>query len=496
MNNSKLNKGKSNTFFIIILVFAILSSCAVGIFIGKSGEKQIDTIYLREPQDDVSFNIEGHLLYKDGSPVKNSNLELHSKVVKSSTNENGYFLAKDINPGDHKIFLFDKNGQELASCSFSLNVNSSMDGITVESGSDGNKHINTTSDISSLQIFLEIDDDGNLILSQYMILKTKDGTRITSDGVKIKTDGTILMPDGSMIDVNKILTLADGTKYKIGDDIYKNDLGMVILKDGSIITDSHGFVIGKDNSVNIVGSNGYQVSDEIKINNNKDVVLPDGSIVKQGEQWKDTSSSSNQIDENSSSDTNANTSSSSSSSNSNDISFSRPNFGSGSSSSSSSSSETSSTPVNPPSKGSIWFQQANLKIFTDSSYSSGTTMKDGVMIISPGSSGIYEFRINSDSQRDINFIMNINKSTSSPELPIFFRMTNGSGDYLIGDDNTWVTMEQFSQTQISDRIGPQKSNLYRVEWSWITQSDSSDTMFGTDYAGSDYTVDVTLKAST
>ena len=57
MNNSKLNKGKSNTFFIIILVFAILSSCAVGIFIGKSGEKQIDTIYLREPQDDVSFNI-------------------------------------------------------------------------------------------------------------------------------------------------------------------------------------------------------------------------------------------------------------------------------------------------------------------------------------------------------------------------------------------------------------------------------------------------------
>ena len=75
-------------------------------------------------------------------------------------------------------------------------------------------------------------------------------------------------------------------------------------------------------------------------------------------------------------------------------------------------------------------------------------------------------------------------------------MTNGSGDYLIGDDNTWVTMEQFSQTQISDRIGPQKSNLYRVEWSWITQSDSSDTMFGTDYAGSDYTVDVTLKAST
>lgn len=506
MDNYKSNKKeKRNIFVIVILLFAIISSCTVGFFLGRSGENPVDTIYLKEPQKAVSFNVEGHALYTDGTPVKNSNLELHSKVIKSSTDENGYFLAEEVSPGDHTIFLFDENGQVLASCSFTLNLDSAIDGINVERRSDGNTLINTTVEISSLQVLIEVGNDGKLSLYPHMLLKTTDGTRITSDGVTIKPDGTVLMPDGSVIDIDGILTLADGTKHKIGDGDYKTDSGMVILKDGSIITDSHSFVIGKNNSVSIIGSNEYQVAEGITINNNKEVVLPDGSVVKpsgQGLGQEDnTSDASGQTNTNSSADTSSSTSSSSPGSDFGSSLPSRPSFGSGSSSpsssnsSSSSSSDTSSDPAEPPKEGSIWFQQASLKIFTNSSYSTGTTVKDGVMVISPGSRGIYEFRINSDEQRNINFMMNISKSSSSPELPMFFRITDSSGNYLVGDDTTWVTMEQLSQTQMSDRIGPSQSNLYRLEWSWVTQSDSSDTTFGTDYAGSDYTVDVTLKAS-
>ena len=64
--------------------------------------------------------VKGYLTYKNGEPVANKKVEIHSKVRSAITDANGYYEINHIETGKHKYTVFNDDGTDLIACDLNI----------------------------------------------------------------------------------------------------------------------------------------------------------------------------------------------------------------------------------------------------------------------------------------------------------------------------------------------------------------------------------------
>ena len=71
-------------------------------------------IYYLTVEDSIKTTITGVIKDKDGNPLKNHTVELHSTPRTVKTDENGYFKFESVEEGEHTLTIIDPDGNKLA----------------------------------------------------------------------------------------------------------------------------------------------------------------------------------------------------------------------------------------------------------------------------------------------------------------------------------------------------------------------------------------------
>lgn len=69
----------------------------------------VDTITI-DPVEKRNIHVSGQVMYSDGRVYQNGRVQLHSDVMETKTDENGWFLFKDVDPAEHTLSVLDKDG--------------------------------------------------------------------------------------------------------------------------------------------------------------------------------------------------------------------------------------------------------------------------------------------------------------------------------------------------------------------------------------------------
>jgi len=64
--------------------------------------------------------VKGYLTYKNGEPVANKKVEIHSEVRTAMTDAEGYYEIKNVEAGNHKYTVFNDDGTDLITCDLNI----------------------------------------------------------------------------------------------------------------------------------------------------------------------------------------------------------------------------------------------------------------------------------------------------------------------------------------------------------------------------------------
>ena len=95
----------------------------------------------------------------------------------------------------------------------------------------------------------------------------------------------------------------------------------------------------------------------------------------------------------------------------------------------------------------------------------------------PGSKGSYEFLVSNRNSYEIRYQMKISAPEGQLLLPLRYRLKS-DGQYLCGDQDTWLTAEQLSAESVN--LDPGEEKEYLLEWQWLFAggNDILDTKIG------------------
>ncbi len=74
--------------------------------------------------------VKGYLTYKNGEPVANKKIEIHSTVRTAITDADGYYEIRNVETGSHKFTLFNDDGTDLITCDLNI-TKSGQDTVSV-----------------------------------------------------------------------------------------------------------------------------------------------------------------------------------------------------------------------------------------------------------------------------------------------------------------------------------------------------------------------------
>ena len=96
--------------------------------------------------------------------------------------------------------------------------------------------------------------------------------------------------------------------------------------------------------------------------------------------------------------------------------------------------------------------------------------------IAPGVSNTYSFVVRNDSNASASYAIEMYK-TCDYDINLTYRLKK-NGEYVIGDDNNWVTAEQL-KTEFS-RLSSNNNDSYMLDWKWEYEAgrDDVDTYIG------------------
>lgn len=93
--------------------------------------------------------------------------------------------------------------------------------------------------------------------------------------------------------------------------------------------------------------------------------------------------------------------------------------------------------------------------------------------IAPGVSNTYEFKTNNTSSDSIKYYIEMYEN-SEYDINLKYRLKR-NGSYIIGDDNTWVDVEELKTTY--KVLNGNSSDNYSLDWKWF-DDDDKDTIVG------------------
>ena len=118
---------------------------------------------------------------------------------------------------------------------------------------------------------------------------------------------------------------------------------------------------------------------------------------------------------------------------------------------------------------------------------------DGQKVVAPGTNVEYTIRLrNADKTAlDCKLIPRV-RYTSDYKVPILVRMLDTEHNYIIGDEKTWVTVEEIGEISAEKTLVEGESTEYYFQWKWEFESgnDAYDTEIGNAAAKQDLVLEV------
>jgi flagellar basal body-associated protein FliL len=120
---------------------------------------------------------------------------------------------------------------------------------------------------------------------------------------------------------------------------------------------------------------------------------------------------------------------------------------------------------------------------------------DGQKVVAPGTTLEHTIRFRNADSRELDYeIVPEVKYTSEYKIPLLIRMVDTELNYLIGDEKTWVRIEDIEAASASDTLPIGGSDEFYFQWKWDyeTGNDAYDTELGNAAKTQDIGVEVSL----
>jgi flagellar basal body-associated protein FliL len=120
---------------------------------------------------------------------------------------------------------------------------------------------------------------------------------------------------------------------------------------------------------------------------------------------------------------------------------------------------------------------------------------DGQKVVAPGTTLEHTIRFRNADSRELDYeIVPEVKYTSEYKIPLLIRMVDTELNYLIGDEKTWVRIEDIEAASAPDTLPIGGSDEFYFQWKWDyeTGNDAYDTELGNAAKTQDIGVEVSL----
>lgn len=557
-NTPEPEKHKRRRWLILLLllfVFMMITTGMVGFILGRSSRfsdglngKAIDTIHIAEPEDKVKIHLAGKILYSDGTPYVNGNVQLHSEPKQTATDEKGTFIFKNADVGSHTLSIIDHKGTVLAERKLNINPQKTAEDAKIKLLDSDEYEVVIAVNIKYLEVQVEINkEDGKLYINPDKVTyltedgivvsptgkaDIKNGVVVTPVGNVITTDGTIICGSGENDNRKVIIPSGDLTEEEDGSIVTAD--GTQVRPDGTVVNnntviDTEGVSVTEDGRVKQPGDGGYQIvkqkenveqvplgKDTESLINNTENQNPDTTVQPEGN-----------ISENNNPNTNTQKPASPEDNTSNHS----PGTGKGTSqddSSGSNAPDDNASGTNPPEthtpgtdtpgsntpgtdtpgtdipnnsadngltaekgtsadKMTLWEQNTTIDLFYNRT--AGTEDKN---LIAPGSKGYYLFRLSNDNHFPISFRLRISENIL--HLPLEFAIADGKGNLL----TSWTAANGNKEIS-TEKLDLEKrgKQIYQIKWRWPYETSEAQDKRDTRAAESEnrtYTVNLVIRA--
>lgn len=140
--------------------------------------------------------VKGYLKYKNGEPVANSRIELHSSIRTAVTDADGYYEITGVETGSHKLSIIGSDGADLVTCGLSITKPNEDSAVVTYKAEDAQVSIDlSVTDVLKIDVVLPLyklevidkyyDSDNSLIKSELResLTAVKSGTAYAYDAL-------------------------------------------------------------------------------------------------------------------------------------------------------------------------------------------------------------------------------------------------------------------------------------------------------------------------
>lgn len=106
---------------------------------------------------------------------------------------------------------------------------------------------------------------------------------------------------------------------------------------------------------------------------------------------------------------------------------------------------------------------------------------NGQKVVAPGTTVDYDVRLKNQDDVIIDFVMAPDVSYFTDAIvPVQFKVVDTYGNYILGDENTWVSAEEMSKLTHKGSVHPGEVYTYHISLQWVFEngSDAYDTLLG------------------
>ena len=136
-------------------------------------------------------------------------------------------------------------------------------------------------------------------------------------------------------------------------------------------------------------------------------------------------------------------------------------------------------------KEQVWGTETRIDLFDTEYHGIGRDVTvqsgNGDRLIAPGTESEYTFKLKNTGNVAMDYSVNIDvqlhqggNEIALDEFPLGVRLRHYSGEYLLGDGKTWVSVKELEDYLEEDTLAVNNYAWYSIEWKWLFEEDIID----------------------
>ena len=508
-NKNLTESGQKKRFptllLLILALLLIISSVVTCILLGNRAKDQSaaggDSFVIggkEEPESGQAqpLHLAGRITLSDGTPLADRDLELHSQVKMGETDQDGWFLFEDVEPGLHSLFVLDEKGRTQGEIKLDISRNDTAEysQLRIEKTAANRYLFHMASEIRFLELDLEFHqgtltvrmdktaavDQKGLVSLPSQELDAKKGLVLLPSGTAITRENHIIHGSIVILPDNQVRHIpADGLYLEDGTVV--SEKGTIQLPDGTVITSEGIYNPEMEQSERPEypvqwkepEANGAEPGGVLTVQAGQEGQNPDGRNPGGPNQAGPNGGAGNP------SETNAG-----------DMELSPSQNGEEPAKGADSVESDDPSETLAPDYGdlgvyyeedgawSVWKEARSIRLF-DYAPGQSSTASSALPVIKPGSSGYYPFQVtNTFSSHTVKLRVSVTEETI--HLPLSFRLVTENGSQLtaVSDWSSPLTGSNGSVIVANANASPPGSTVnYHLEWRWPYEAgrDRTDT---------------------